>query len=61
MFLYCQNQYNVEPVSKLEVYCKLEGLDSLYIRSIEKKEKSWRKPNKVWRAVERLFRKYMEP
>jgi hypothetical protein len=29
-----QFQYNVKPVSQLEVCCKIEGVDPLYIRSI---------------------------
>lgn len=49
-----KNQYNVKSFSELEVYCRLEGLDPLYIRSIG--EKNRQKPKKIRRALGRLSR-----
>lgn len=51
-----QNQYSNKVADRLEAYCKLEGLDHMYIRSISKRDKGHRKPGKAGRTLVNLLR-----
>jgi hypothetical protein len=53
-----QIQYNEKPAGGLEVYCKVEGVDPLYMRSIAKIEKKG--PKKTGNAAAKFFREWME-
>lgn len=53
-------QYKNKPFSELDVYCREEGLDPLYILGSVKKEKNPEKSLNVMGAFKRLFSKRMQ-
>ena len=54
------DQHIVKLSGELEVYCRLEGLDPLYILNAAKKDSAQKKTIKKERVLRRLFAKHME-